>query len=150
MYAIRWNETYSVGNSMIDSQHQELFRLLEKLLGFYTEDIPGVLQELEEYTHYHFDFEESVLENIGFPDLPDHKAEHVRFKEKLRSLQVELDEGTLSIRMVFTMLSEWLLNHILIVDKRMTPYLNQQTSLQEKERPKEPEYHNKQPQTTNP
>lgn len=125
MYTIEWDDAYSVGNYTIDTQHKKLFRLLESVQEFNNEQIPTILTELEAYILYHFRFEEKMQEQINYDLQKEHKSEHQHFIDKVAEARKQFGDGDLSISMLFSMLSEWLLNHILIADKKMTPFIEQ-------------------------
>ena len=64
-----WNSEYSVGIDQIDKQHQKLVLLINTLFdamkeGKGKERQGHILNELVQYTDYHFKCEEELFENI--------------------------------------------------------------------------------------
>ena len=59
-----WGHTYSIGNDLVDNQHKKLMELINTLhrieSGESDEDINDVLNELVNYTVYHFKSEEEL------------------------------------------------------------------------------------------
>lgn len=117
MYKIEWSDNYSVGNETIDEQHKKLFQLLSTLQDLQTEDIPSALKELEKYIAYHFKAEEEILETVAYDNITSHKAEHQRFTIKTQDLHQRFLQNSLTIENLFCVVSEWLLHHILKVDR---------------------------------
>ena len=81
-----------------------------------------ILQELKEYTIKHFADEEDYMESIDYPAIFIQKAQHKAFVEKLEELdKMNLDENQDKIiEDLLTFLTDWLVNHIMKVDKLIT------------------------------
>lgn len=128
-----WKNAYETGNAVIDSQHQQLFDLgsqVGRLLvsrqddGLH-EELKGLLKGLQDYSVYHFDFEEGMLEAVGYPYLEQHQKEHERFVEELNKL-AGLDLGTFQSKVAVDMLgflSNWIERHILGSDFKYNEYV---------------------------
>lgn len=78
--AMMWNDDMSVGVPVLDEDHKTLIRLLND----YTEALENdeglmvtdsIFAALGDYVHYHFTREESILEQAGYPQLEEHKAD---------------------------------------------------------------------------
>ena len=121
-----WTEAMHVGVAMIDSDHQRLVKLLNKVstrtIG--DEDVNRVITDLIDYTVYHFKREEILMQVCGYRDYDNHKAIHEALLAKIFKLAESwkndpnlktLDELRLFIR-------NWLYDHILNVDTTITPY----------------------------
>jgi hemerythrin len=127
---IRWKDEYSVQVEEIDEQHKKLFSLINRLadamkIGKGRDVLDAVLTELVAYTEYHFNTEERLFEEHGYPEHEDHKQMHDDLVNKVQELKAAFDSGNTKISVdVMLLLSNWLNNHILEVDKRYGPYLN--------------------------
>ena len=72
-----WNESYSVGRSDIDAQHQQLFSLANTLPDeLDAQTWRRVIMELYKYTRIHFSAEEQMMREIGYPRQAQHSALH--------------------------------------------------------------------------
>ena len=128
MYEIK--EEYKIGVPMIDEEHTHLFELVEEAYQLLKEEfitdkydhIMSILQELKEYTIKHFADEEDYMESIDYPAIFIQKAQHKAFVEKLEELdKMNLDENQDKIiEDLLTFLTDWLVNHIMKVDKLIT------------------------------
>lgn len=125
-----WNDGMSVKVVEIDRQHQKLIQIIDKLYlamktGRGREVVGVVLNELEDYTKYHFSFEEKYFDLYEYPQSDSHKKEHRDFLEKVLNYKQELEQGniTLSIK-IMSFLKDWLGNHIQGTDKKYSAFFN--------------------------
>ncbi len=127
---IVWEEGFGVGHSGIDADHRRLFELFNAFAGAVNDDraeveIQGVLAELLEYTDYHFDREERLMQEHGYPDFAAHKAMHDSFVRQIHDVNSLLDAGGEKGAFVLGFLGRWLSGHILGVDKKLGAYLSE-------------------------
>lgn len=130
MALIEWKDEYSVKVDIVDIQHKRLFEILnqfyEDIIAIRGQDsIKKVVNDLSEYAVIHFKTEEDIMKKIDYPEYKMHKKEHETFVNKVIELQTKLQNGAfvLSIE-VLNFLKDWLINHILKVDKMYTEYFN--------------------------
>ena len=119
MEFLKWEEKYSVGVSVIDEQHQQLFRLLNTFIGNFgkasREEIQATLDAMVEYIDYHFQSEEPHYRK--HPDFAVHQREHAIFIKKTRDFQKAMQEHKEDLSLaVLNFLLSWLKNHILTTD----------------------------------
>lgn len=126
---IIWNEKYEIDRGIIDEQHKKLIELINELYAAFIDGnaqnvIKEVIDELVEYTKYHFKEEESMFERINYPERKRHKKEHTDFVDKVSSFRDSIKIGKLSLTYdVMNYLRSWLQNHILLSDKKYISYL---------------------------
>jgi hemerythrin len=124
-----WDAKYFINISEIDSQHQKLFALFNELYQAMQEghgnDVVGkVLASVVDYTAYHFDYEENLLRQYGYPDAAAHRAEHLKLAEQARALVQKHQAGQSYVTMAtLKFLCDWLNNHILGSDRQFAPFL---------------------------
>jgi len=121
-----WNDKYSVGYEKIDDQHKELLSIgkeLEDLIKYHGgEDIYDSIVEsidrIKEYTIFHFEFEENMLEEGNYKFLDAHKVEHEKFIDQLDGIDLsEIDENQEeSIMDIMKFVSKWIFKHIMGTD----------------------------------
>ncbi len=130
MTLINWNTNYSVGIAEIDDQHKKLIALINDLYdamrrGNGKAALGRVLADLLDYTIYHFNAEERLFQKYAYPDFEEHKQMHDYLAEKVRQLKNEYEGGSPAItRDAMLFLSNWLNVHILEVDRKYGPFLN--------------------------
>jgi hemerythrin-like metal-binding protein len=124
MAYINWSDRYSVCNTHLDSQHQELFRIVntlhEAILERRSRDHLGELFEvLGKYTELHFSAEEAHMRRINHPDLTKHQAHHKHFIDAIGDLRSkhQKGDGTVGVE-VIDFLTHWLIDHIMGWDRK--------------------------------
>lgn len=126
----QWNQDYAVGVDILDRHHQKLFDLLNDLyvlMGHGSEDKPiiHIIDELLDYTHYHFDEEEKVMAKVKYPELESHRRLHQEFVRVVKDFHSTSHNGMAIF--VATKVSntglQWLKSHIRIVDHKYYEYM---------------------------
>ncbi|MGE5189863.1 MAG: bacteriohemerythrin [Gemmatimonadota bacterium] len=133
MSKMEWDERLSVGIGLIDEQHKKWIEHLgnaqvaiEAHRGM--PQVASTLDFLVNYTQFHFSTEEKYMSETGYPDLANHRAKHEELKGTLDDIVRDFrEEGvyeTLS-EAVGTFLSNWLTNHIKVVDQAFAAFLKE-------------------------
>ena len=122
----QWKEEYLTGNEQVDKEHQEIFRLVGKLLqstGDETDDdINESIRFLAHYTICHFENEEKLMMESEYPHKDLHKQQHDDFIVQVSALiervgqEKNRNKNLQDIKMVVV---EWLVEHVLGSDKMM-------------------------------
>lgn len=124
-----WDDKYCVGIEVIDTEHKKLVELINNLndaiyAGQGCEVLEKVFNELVEYTKNHFSHEEELLKTNKYPDFKKHKKKHEELTEEVMDYQEQFASGMVFITMqVMEFLQNWLINHILDIDKKYAPFL---------------------------
>jgi hemerythrin len=128
--ALEWNSTLAVGVPVIDAQHQELFRrvdrLMDAMLSHDRSEAGRMLAFLEEYVVAHFSTEEALMRERGYPSYRDHLADHQRFCATLASLRAAHEADGTSAALVHRVRSEvcsWLTSHVCVTDVALGRFL---------------------------
>ena len=124
-----FTSNYEVGVPEIDAEHKQLFALIEEtdrvihseLLYDKYDQIVDIIDGLKDYTLFHFKNEEAYMERIGYEGLEAQKITHQAFIDKLNEIDLfsvdENQQGALEELIGF--LLNWLVNHILKMDKKI-------------------------------
>lgn len=117
-----WKPELSVSVKSIDEDHQKLFDLINQLFEAMTkgkgkEVIGSVIEELEKYTIFHFNREETYFRVTNYARVVEHTREHQIFKQKVAEFKNNFSSGSSITPEVLTFLRDWLLNHISKSDK---------------------------------
>lgn len=119
-------EEYKLGITSIDLEHEKLFETFEQayqlLKDPYAMDkydkIVELIQELRDYTAYHFKNEEDYMESINYKKLFTQKMDHANFIKKLDEInltKVDTNQDE-AIMEILTFLNHWLTSHIIEKD----------------------------------
>lgn len=124
---IEWSSKYHIGINEIDSQHKILVDIINKLYASFgsnstKKEIKKNLNELLDYTVYHFGNEEKYFAKFGYKDSPAHLAQHQKFIERIKKFADEFEDGDSTVSLdIINFLKDWLINHILKIDSRYVP-----------------------------
>ncbi|MHC4441544.1 MAG: bacteriohemerythrin [Planctomycetota bacterium] len=141
MAFFEWDESYTVNIAEIDRQHKQLIELINHVYDALQQSknqdtMKSAIDELDaqatgidemiDYTCYHFSTEEDYMLEYQYPGYDRQKEEHEQFVEKVKSFKRDFDEGkaVLSMELV-QFLRKWLAGHILGLDKKYGPFLNE-------------------------
>lgn len=127
--ALIWRNQFSVGNDLIDSDHQYLLEIINRaeacLRAANAVALDSVLDELALYGQSHFEREEFVAKAVGYPQADRLHESHTALVEHLKKFregigsswtQAQLDEFILFLR-------DWLIQHVIKEDMCMKPWL---------------------------
>ncbi len=131
---VNWTPDLAVGVSIIDEQHQEYFRRLNRFLEVVDLEkgkieVAYALGFVRDYAEFHFDTEEEYMAKRNYPEYVPHAAQHAFFKRELESLANEFDiAGTSSslVERTRDLLVDWLVNHIKQVDVQLGAFLKKE------------------------
>lgn len=121
-----WTKNLKIGIDAIDSDHQVLVSLINRISRSTIEndDVDKVLNELVYYTQYHFWREEKAMEICEYPDLEKHRALHRELSEQVGELsnKWQVERSSENLLHLQNFLRKWLINHILKVDTHIAQY----------------------------
>ena len=129
MALLSWSNQYLIGNDLIDTEHEELFRLINDFHSLWVEeqnrqDIARVLNQLIAYAQMHFQHEEVIMEDAGYQMLAEHQKIHESMIKKIFELHASYEDGHLRLEIeTMKFVKSWLLDHILEHDYRFRNYL---------------------------
>ncbi len=125
MSYLQWNESLSTKIELIDTQHKELIARLNKLHEAMKQragkqEVRETLKFLESYVVQHFSDEEKILEHQTSPYKLANKKAHQEFIARLKKLKEdELSQSLFVALKVYNELSNWVVDHILNIDKKL-------------------------------
>jgi len=125
---IEWNDNLKTGIPVIDSQHQELLVLMNRLgrLRCGRENFLEAIVELQEYGNIHFKTEEEYMLRLKYPDCEEHKACHEEFIQELNSIPSKMNTAEDICDLgdeVFHFAQDWLLQHYSNEDVLLVDYI---------------------------
>jgi hemerythrin-like metal-binding protein len=133
MNFIEWSKDYELGIEQIDLQHKNLVAIINQLHDFISrgtavskDEIQDLLVSLTNYTIYHFDTEEDLMERYKYPSYPTHKKQHESFKETVVNALEQFDNDKINPNDIADFLKQWLLQHIAKEDTALSPFLKSQ------------------------
>jgi hemerythrin len=130
----KWKNEYSVNVAEIDEQHKKLFQIGSRIndLAFaddeydHYDEILSILKELKDYTQYHFNHEEKMMEKYGYERKDSHKFEHyfvIKKIEKFENSDIDENQKDTVVDLV-AFISDWISSHILKEDMQYKNFFN--------------------------
>ncbi|MFZ5428087.1 MAG: bacteriohemerythrin [Thermodesulfobacteriota bacterium] len=128
MSLVQWDDSLAIGVKLIDTQHKELFRIINSFSERIGKEDPSftlrvALDSLKSYVHYHFATEEKLLQKNRCPLHSRHQGMHAAFAglmAKYEERQDSIDrEGLLELQ---AFLVDWLTTHIKKQDMPLRAY----------------------------
>lgn len=125
MYEMK--EEYLTGIPQIDEEHTRIFELAEQAYQLLQDehrydkydDLVYLVEELKNYTKYHFQHEEEYMESIDYQAIFIQRIQHKDFIEKLDDFNIDEEDSEHEDTIIdlLNLITEWLIDHILKMDK---------------------------------
>ena len=133
MEFIKWDSSFETDIKIIDVQHKVLIKKVNQLYEFIEDNsinrIYPLIDELLEFTDYHFETEESLMEEHGYfelhsDDASHHKQQHRSFSANVVDIREGLKKGRpISREGLLSFLNSWLVGHIMSTDKKLAAHI---------------------------
>lgn len=121
-FSLSWKESWECGEKNIDSQHQDLVLLIDEIKESQLGDSQTLIFNLERLvkeTKDHFDYEESVLKEIGYGHYRVHQKIHQELLEKAEDLKTRALNKEIQVEEVLDfMFYDLVVGHILREDTK--------------------------------
>ena len=122
-----FKEEYKTGIDFIDEQHKVLFEIADKTYNLLKNDltldkydkIVTLIEELQNYTVFHFNAEEEYMKSINYKKMFTQKVEHDAFIKRIKDVdfsKIDQDQDEYIIS-ILQLLNDWLTGHIFENDK---------------------------------
>jgi len=122
-----FKEEYKTGIDFIDEQHKVLFEIADKTYNLLKNDftldkydkIVALIEELQNYTVFHFNAEEEYMKSINYKRMFTQKVEHDAFIKRIKDVdfkKIDHDQDDYIIS-ILQLLNDWLTGHIFENDK---------------------------------
>lgn len=129
MSFMAWSDEYCLCMEKVDDQHRHLFELVNKLhdsvINALEQNAMGeILDELIDYTVYHFETEEEMFRKHNYPKLESHKEEHDKLIKEVLELQEKFYKHEVTITYdVLNFLCSWVKDHTTETDMEYVEFL---------------------------
>ncbi len=132
----QWDHSLETGDVRVDTQHRQLFSLVNDLHDAVVEQraqelIEEVLYRMMHYAGTHFRDEEALMAEWDYPDTARHQMLHRQFTKDTKRLSEEFLDGEPIMSMTLSLyLHDWLTSHILGEDMRLVEHINMRKTAQ--------------------
>ena len=124
-----WNSNYAIGHEQVDSEHKEIFGMVDKLLADDFRDRPDKIKStvdfLVDYVARHFNNEESLMAESNYPKTAEHIGQHKAFVKTVGELVQKVEQNLNSIDFVLevnNVIVNWLAEHVMGSDKMLVEH----------------------------
>ncbi|MBF0383710.1 MAG: bacteriohemerythrin, partial [Magnetococcales bacterium] len=127
---VEMDQSMLVGYKAIDDDHRRLFELVNRLnesivRGHDNNSIMEILNQLVEYTGWHFRHEDRLMQTSDYPHYNQHKQAHNSLVDQVVKIQNDIKQNDADISSeLMLFLLDWLNTHIHNEDKQLADYLN--------------------------
>ena len=126
-----WDDRYSVGIPLVDSQHKRLIEMANELYdacrlndNFAEIQFKQTVHGAVAYVRYHFSTEEQVMKRTSYPEYAAHKKAHEDFILELLKNVKDFETGKKFVPYNFVkFLKQWVLSHVALIDSKMGHYI---------------------------
>jgi len=133
-----WREAMSIGHAAIDADHKMLLNLVnasEKYKDDWNPVLIGeILKRAKKYAEEHFSREEALMKASGYPGADAHAELHRQFQAKAIAIfnafheSEDVDKKKRCSTLLFNVLADHFVNHILKEDLKLKPYVKDSVS----------------------
>ena len=123
---LKWTNDLSVGNAELDAQHKEMLHLLNDLYDLLErahtrKSVDEFINDAEKFAEVHFESEERLMRQAGFPDIEEHHKAHQEYRGLVE--QIRQRPGVEQGMDLFFFLKEWWLGHLYGPDRDYITWL---------------------------
>jgi hemerythrin len=130
---IQWNDSWRIGNSSIDYDHQMLVNITNQLWDLKNNprtknaDVGRILDQLVDYVKRHFEREEAIFMSSDYPKKGEHIAMHRELTKVVEDIAVVFvrEPDLLNFDEIMAFLKRWLMDHIAKHDMGYKDYIGQ-------------------------
>lgn len=126
-----WKESYRIGVEIVDQQHHELFKMVDRLLrvirvdksATHREEYVKTLDFMKNYVVSHFREEEAYQASIHYAGIEAHKEEHHKFTQTVVNYENNFKANGYTapaIKAFAGTLVSWLIYHVAKEDQKLT------------------------------
>ncbi len=128
-----FTDKYKTGIEFIDEEHKRLFEIIDETYELIHDNfihdkydqIISLLDQLKDYTEFHFHDEEEYMKSINYHGLEAQQQAHAAFIDKLVNIDIHeleaMDDNQQQYLLdLVNFLVTWLANHILGADKKIS------------------------------
>lgn len=124
---VEWSSVLAVGEDKIDEQHLKFLDIINHAIDAYQNNnqilIQQSLNELMDYSRYHFKHERELMQKYNYPDINAHIGAHAEFMELAMDLNDKFKSNNTIIDELLHFVQNWLLLHIQDTDRKLGSFL---------------------------
>lgn len=126
---IHWEDSFKIGNPLIDAEHQMMVMLCKKLdyaikANASKPELIRVVVEMKKFAEFHFVSEENLMIEIGYPGYDNHAKIHTALLRELDLVAAGINKhGQIDAQELLDYIWRWLATHIEKEDLKIADHL---------------------------
>ncbi|HET9598038.1 MAG TPA: PAS domain-containing protein, partial [Anaeromyxobacteraceae bacterium] len=122
----------ATGHQEVDAQHACILVAAARLRAAGPAGVREALRFLQQHASSHFEYEDKLMEDVGFPKVAAHKQQHASFLSQLRAFQEAVErEGRPgatpeNLEALASTVEAWVNQHVLEQDRLVAEFLREQ------------------------
>lgn len=128
---MQWDDSFKIGIEHIDNQHKGLFSIVNEfeneveMLELGNDiDLSLYVDLFNKYALTHLGDEEELMEKVHYPDIEEHKIQHLEFIDKCIDFEMACMIRDIDIiKDVLDFMAQWVVDHIVISDAKIGQYI---------------------------
>lgn len=116
---------YQLGYAAMDDTHIEFIDLVNRLGSSEKADFPALFKQLLAHTEAHFEAENELMQDSGFPAIREHQSEHLRVLGEMHRFVKQVDKGSTAMSRAYVRerLPDWFDLHAKTMDSALAAHL---------------------------
>lgn len=130
---INWEVKYELGIEDIDFQHHYFLNLINRLsdelrMTTSQDRRSALIAELNAYARFHFISEENIMAGANYPDLQNHRQQHLDLISQLNSKEamLQLEKSDRRADDIVEFLVNWFIGHTTGEDRQFADFYHRQ------------------------
>ncbi len=129
-----WKSSLETGDTLVDSEHKEIFSLVNELHDAIVQRRERAAQDeilasITVTAREHFVHEEALMRSIHYPGLLEQKKLHKAFLAETKRLSAEYECGEARLPITLAMfLHEWLVTHMRVEDRKIGEFIRERAA----------------------
>jgi hemerythrin len=121
---LEWKESYKLGNAAIDGEHEFAFKLANQFIAAQDKtQQTATAMLLYKHTREHFEREEALMRELGYPDLAAHTERHNQLISRLNEISTSIAQDRVDKQALVNLMMDWAMHHIAQDDAQLALYI---------------------------
>ena len=119
-----WNDDYSIGHDVIDTEHKRLFEIASQIFAINNPlmevaEIKKIVHQLYDYMKEHFEHEEDYMTRVVYSGSGAHTEKHAEIITEMNDILKHSKNFIQIENRLVALMRKWLLDHILKEDLKV-------------------------------
>ncbi len=115
----------TIQEQAIDQDHTVFIRLVNQMQTADKLQFVQLFEHLLTHTQAHFEYENKLMEQYGFPAIAEHQGEHHRVLTELKHFKQRVDKGMIAMGRAYIseLIPQWFTLHVSTMDRALDAHI---------------------------